>query len=87
MTPQSLTPTQKSAPAQKCLIVTPANADLALNAKALYVFVAGNLEFIPAGNTDSEIIGPYAVFAGQVIPFEVRQVRTGTTAVVGAAIG
>jgi hypothetical protein len=63
-------------------LITPANSDLAVYAAGLYVWEPGNLEIIPAGNTDAEILGPFAVAAGQIIPYVVRQVRTGTTATV-----
>lgn len=63
-------------------VITPANTDLAAYPAGLYVWTDGNLEILPATNGDTDYIGPYAVTAGQIIPYVVRQVRTGTSAVV-----
>jgi hypothetical protein len=65
-------------------VITPANEDLTVYAAGLYVWEDGDLEIIPAANADTGVIGPYAVSAGQIIPYVVRQVRTGTTATVSS---
>ena len=65
-------------------IVTPANTNLAKQCTGLYVWTAGDLKFKTAAGT---VVGPYAVVAGQVVPFQVSQVMTGTTAVVSAGYG
>lgn len=80
--PSALTPAQRSAPGIRCIDATPANSDLTDWPKALYIWAAGTIVFIPAGNSDSEILTK-TVVAGQIIPIETRQVRTGTTATVG----
>lgn len=58
--------------------------DLATYAKALWVVADGNLEFLPVENADADVLGPYAVTAGQIIPFQTRRVLEGTTATVVA---
>lgn len=67
-------------------VITPADADLDQYAAGLYVWVAGNLTIIPAANADAGVIGPYAVVAGQIIPYVVRQVKASTTAVVSSLL-
>lgn len=60
-------------------LITPSNSNLKRTGSGLYVWEAGDLEFM---TMEGDILGPYAVVAGQIIPFRVKQVRTGTTAVV-----
>lgn len=67
-------------------VITPANADLETYPAGLFVWTDGNLEFLPAANGDAEVLGPFAVTAGQIIPYVVRQVRTGTTATVSGLL-
>lgn len=56
-----------------------ANTNLKKVGDGIYVWEDGDLEFMtPAGT----VIGPYPVVAGQLIPFRVMQIRTGTTATV-----
>lgn len=61
------------------LVATPANSNLPFVGDGIYVWTAGNLEFMTQSGT---VIGPYAVVAGQLVPFRCRQIRSGTTATV-----
>lgn len=65
-------------PASVHFAITPADTDLAVKPRALYVTVAGNLVLLDkAGRTVT-----YPVTAGQIIPFRPVQVRAATTATV-----
>lgn len=48
----------------------------------IYVWADGNLNFTAM---DGTVVGTVAVVAGQLIPFRVKQINTGTTA--GISIG
>ena len=67
-----------SGPATRHYAITPANSDMAVRPRALYVTVSGDLVLRDEAGTDVT----YAVTAGQVITFRALQVRTGTTATV-----
>jgi hypothetical protein len=75
---------QGTTPGSRGFLVTPDDDNDLTNgsAKALWIAEAGDLEFIPTGNADDEVIGPYAVAAGAIIPFSVRRVTEGTDATV-----
>lgn len=64
-------------------IVTPSDTNKVLRGHHdfLYVWVAGNLAFV---TLDGNTIGPYAVTAGQFIPYRVAKVLSSTTAVVSS---
>lgn len=60
-------------------VVTPGNSNLQRGADGLWIATDGDLKFTTLGGG---VIGPYPVVAGQIIPFRVAQVNTGTTATV-----
>lgn len=66
-------------PSRNFFEVTPANTDLAVLPKGLWIAEAGDLEI---RSLSGVTVGPYAVVAGQIIPVSPAQVRTGTTATV-----
>jgi hypothetical protein len=66
-------------PWKGAIVPVPANTDLRRIGTGIFVWVDGNLEFM---TEEGDIIGPYAVTAGHVIPFRVKQIRSGTTAVI-----
>lgn len=70
--------TGKTSPANRHFAITPADEDLAIRPRAIFVNEGGDLVIRDAGGDDVT----YTVEAGQVIPFRAMQVRTGTTAVV-----
>lgn len=45
----------------------------------IYVWEDGDLEFVTMGG---QTVGPYAVVAGQLVPFRVKQINAATTAVI-----
>ncbi len=63
--------------------VTIGNTDLKEQCTGLYVWEDGDLKFMTLGGT---VIGPYPVVAGQIIPYQVKQVMTGTTATVTTGV-
>jgi hypothetical protein len=65
-------------PATRHYTITPANSDLAIRPRALFVKVAGDLVIRDELGTDQT----YPVNVGDVIPFRAVQIRTGTTATV-----
>jgi len=67
-----------TSPAYRHFTVTPANADMAIRPRAIYVATDGAL--IMRDDLGADIT--YAVIAGQVLPFRPLQIRTGTTATV-----
>lgn len=67
-----------TSPAIRHFAITPANTDLAIRPRALYVNGDGALVVRDEGGVDVT----YAVIAGQVLPIRAVQVRTGTTATV-----
>ena len=72
------TATGISGPANRHFAITPADEDLAIRPRAIYVSADGNVVI-----RDDE--GPditYAVTAGQIIPFRAVQIRAATTATV-----
>jgi len=64
-------------PASRIFDITPANSDLPVPTKAIFVGGAGNLVLIALNDTAQVTL---AVGAGAIIPVRARQVRTGTTA-------
>jgi hypothetical protein len=76
----------RKAPASQLFAIVPADADLAVPARSLYVGGAGNVAVI--GLDDSAAVTLTAVPAGTILPVSVKQVKsTGTTAtgIVGLA--
>ena len=67
-----------SSPATRHYAITPADAPLGFEIRALYVAVGGDLVIRDWEGVDVT----YPVIAGQVFPFSARQVRSGTTATV-----
>jgi hypothetical protein len=67
-----------SSPAYRHFAITPANEDLAIRPRAIYVDGDGAL--VMRDDTGTDIT--YAVVAGQILPFRAVQVRSGTTATV-----
>lgn len=55
------------------------DSDLKTIGSGIYVMTAGNLKFKAM---DGNVFGPFAVTAGQLIPFRPKQIMTGTTAAV-----
>lgn len=64
-------------------VINVGNTDLRYQCVGLYVWADGDLKIKTLGGN---IIGPYPVVAGQIIPYQVLQVMTGTTAVVTSGI-
>jgi hypothetical protein len=67
-----------TSPAGRHFAITPANTDLAIIPRALWVDDDGDLVIRDAGGVDVT----YSVTAGQILPIRAVQVRTGTTATV-----
>jgi hypothetical protein len=70
--------TSLTAPARRHFAITPADSDLAIVPRALFVTGDGNLVIRDQEGTDL----PYAVTAGMIVPFHAVQVRAATTATV-----
>ena len=70
--------TGKSSPANRHFAITPADADLEIRPRALYVNGAGSLVIRDEEGTDVT----YTVEAGQILPIRAIQVRAATTATV-----
>ena len=67
-----------SSPATRHYTVTPANADLPIIPRALFIAEAGEVVVRDIEGTDVT----YDLDAGILLPFRAQQVRTGTTATV-----
>ncbi len=63
------------------LEVVPGSAPLRSVANGLWVVTDGNVQFT---TLRGQTLGPYAVTAGQIIPFRITHVLSGTTATVVA---
>ena len=63
-------------PATKHFAITPADTDLPIVTRALYVNASGTLVIRDSFGIDIS----YEVVFGQILPFRAVQVRTGTTA-------
>ena len=68
------------APGLRHYAVTPANEDLEIRPRAIWVLTDGDLVIRDEGGVDVT----YPVFAGTLIRFRAVQIRTGTTASVVA---
>lgn len=79
-TPDEQTFAQAGAP------ITPADADMAVVSKGLFVCAAGDVVFITVNGSDSDIITITDAPVGLVIPYFCRQVRTSTTATVASLL-
>lgn len=60
-------------------VATPRDRNLDSTGSGMMIIADGDLAFTTLGGTK---IGPFAVTAGQLIPFAVKQVNVGTTATV-----
>jgi hypothetical protein len=77
--PSNYPASSSSQPAGNALAVTPADSDMAVISRAIYVGVSGNLTVKMAGSEN--IVTFTAVPAGSLLPIRVTQVRaTDTTA-------
>jgi len=65
-------------PATRHYTVTPANEDLPVRPRALYIAADGNAVIRDEGGVDVT----YPVVAGQLLPIRANQIREGTTATV-----
>ena len=72
------TATGMDSPANRHFAITPADADLAVRPRAIYVSADGNVVIRDEEGTDIT----YAVVAGQILPIRAVQVRAATTATV-----
>jgi hypothetical protein len=63
--------------AMDAVAITPANSDLAVPVRALYVGGAGDVVIRTMAGTDVTLVG---VVAGSVLPIAAKQVRVATTA-------
>jgi len=64
--------------ATKAFAITPADADLAVVTRGIYVGVTGDLAVILSG--DTAVVTFKAVPAGSLLPIRAKQVRAATTA-------